>query len=155
MLITEEVKVTIVHMPHCTHLNGIWNKQGLLRNWDKGFSLLFLESKAKFTLPYPSSPLPPAREKGLRSSFPFMGLTTFGASSALLWTRPSLLPVAGEGVGKEEVICLRPCEVPEHLSAAGLPASLSNLGPSRAHSRRGQSSPRDTGWHLIPALLPA
>ena len=102
-----------VDLPHCTHLDGVWNKQGLLRNWDKGFTFLFLESKAKFTPPYPSSSLPPAQEKGRQFAFPFMGLTPFGTSSALLYIRPSLLPVAGEGADKEELICLRPYEVDE------------------------------------------
>lgn len=111
-----------VDLPHCTHMDGIWNKQGLLRNWDKGFTFLFLESKAKFTPPYPSSSLPPAQEKGWQFAFPFMGLTPFGTSSALLYIRPSLLPVAGEGADKEELICLRPYEVDEPLLAAGLPA---------------------------------
>lgn len=110
-------------MPHHTHLDGVWNKQGLLRNWDKGFTFLFLESKAKFTPPYPSTPLPPAWEKGLQFLFPFVGLATFGASSVLLWTRASSLPLAEEGASKEKVICLGPYEVnePSQLLAFNLP----------------------------------
>lgn len=29
----------------CTHLDGIWNKRGLLRNWDKGFTFCFWSQK--------------------------------------------------------------------------------------------------------------
>lgn len=42
-----------------------------------------------------------------------MGLAAFGASSALLWTRPSPRSLAREGASKEEVICLGPYEVNE------------------------------------------
>lgn len=49
-----------------------------------------------------------------------MGLAPFGASSTLLWTRPSCRSLAEEGAGKEKVICLGPYEVKEPLMAAGL-----------------------------------
>lgn len=115
-------------LPHYTHLDSIWMKQGLLRNWYKGFTFLFLESKVKFTPPYPPTLLPMAGEKGLWFSFRFMGLATFGASSTLLWTRPSSTgrSLLGEGVGKKDVICLGPYEVNESFLASGLQTSLSN-----------------------------
>lgn len=115
-------------------------KQGLLRNWDKGFTFLFLESKVKFTPPYPPTLLPLAWEKGLWFSFPFMGLAIFGASSILLWTRPSNRSLPGEGAGKKDVICLGPYEVNEPFLASGLQTSLSNMVSSRAYSQRSQSS---------------
>lgn len=129
-------------LPHYTHLDSIWMKPGLLRNWDKGFTFLLLESKVKFTPPYPPTLLPMAWEKGLWFSFPFMGLATFGASSTLLWTRPSNTgrSLPGEGVGKKDVICLGPYELDEPFLVSGLQTSLSNMGSSRAYSRRSQSS---------------
>lgn len=123
-------------LPHYTHLDSIWMKPGLLRNWYKGFTFLLLESKVKFTPPYPPTLLPMAWEKGLWFSFPFMGLATFGASSTLLWTRPNNTgrSLPGEGVGKKDVICLGPYEVDEPFLASGLQISLSNMGSSRAYS---------------------
>lgn len=133
-------------LPHFTHLDGIWMKHGLLRNWDKGFTFLFLESKVKFTTPYLPTLLPLAQEKGLWFSFFFMGLVTFGISSTLLWTRPSHRSLPGEGAGKEDVICLGQYEVNEPFLAVGLQASLSNIGSSCAHSGRSQSSYWATYW---------
>lgn len=77
-----------------------------------------------------------AWEKGLWFLFPFMGLATFGASSTLLWTRPSNTgrSLPGEGVGKKDVICLGPYEVDEPFLASGLQTFLSNIGSSRAYS---------------------
>lgn len=100
-----------------------------------GFTFVFLESKAKFTHPYPPTPLLLAQEKRLSFSFPLIGLATFVASSALLWTRPSPLSLAGGGAGKEETVCLGPYAINDHHPAAGLQASLSHMGPSLAHSR--------------------
>lgn len=107
----------------------------------------------KFTPPYPCTLVPLAWEEGLRFSFPFTGLATFGASSKL--------PGPGQVIGlcgrepKEEMLFLGPYEVNELLLAVGLEASLSYMGPVTRHSSK--ESKLTPGYWLapIPALLPA
>lgn len=94
-----------VDLPHCTHLDGIWNKQGLQEIGARDLPFCSWSQKAKFTPPYPSLSL--AQEKGAAVLICFMGRQPHLVSSYLLCIRPSLLP-GWEELTRRELICLWP-----------------------------------------------
>ena len=124
-----------VDLPHCTHLDGIWNKQGLLRNWGKGFAWSQKQNSHLLTHP-PLYPQP--RRKGGSSHFP-------------LWVWPHLVhPLLYSASG--QVWCLwlgreltrRNWFVYDHMKLMS-PSWQLAFQHSRAYCRRSQSSPQVTG----------
>lgn len=93
----------------------------LLRNWDRGFTFLLLESTAKLTPPHHLPLCFEPRRKGYASHFPYESAHSL-CIMALLWTRLGPLPLAGQGAGKD-VVYLGLFAVNGPLSAAGLPAA--------------------------------
>lgn len=107
---------------HTAHTWIVFEINRLLRNWNRGFTFLLLESTTKLTPPHHLPLCLEPRGEGYASHFPYESAHSL-CIMALLWTRLGPLPLAGQGAGKEDVVYLGPLVVNAPLSAAGLPAS--------------------------------